>query len=96
MGHGAKKTHVYDLHAGDTFWADHLGAGFQEVAADLEKDFNEYRTAMDQINAVSGKLDADFSDGCGSVVPLADMTQSLACTINALPELQEGPIGSLP
>ncbi len=87
---GSKKTH--DLHAGDSFWAEHLGAAFQDVAVDVDNEFNEYRAAMDKINA-SNKLDA-VDDGCdggrgGRGDALAKGTKTLVSTINVLPELQE-------
>lgn len=83
---GAPKTKpkTYDLHAADPFWTKHMGAAFQDVASDVDKELSEYRAAMDQINAGS-KLES----GGDSQAVLADTTRQLASTISQLPELQE-------
>ena len=71
----------YDLHSADTFWAEHLGAAFQTVASDVDRDLSDYRAAMDAINSGT-KLDTSGD------AALADTTRALASSINALPELQ--------
>ena len=82
---GPKKPKTYDLHASDSFWTEHMGAAFQSVASDVDRELSEYRASMEQISAGS-KLDA----GAGAdSAALADTTRALTSTINALPELQE-------
>ena len=39
---GAKARKTYDLHAGDTFWAEHMGAAFQAVGTDIDRELSEY------------------------------------------------------
>ena len=82
---GPPKSKSYDLPASDTFWTEHMGAAFQTVASDVDRELNEYRATMESINSGS-KLDA--GTGGGSEAALADTTKALASTINQLPELQ--------
>jgi len=81
---GPKRPKTYDLHSADPFWTEHMGAAFQSVASDVDRELNEYREKMEQINA-GNRLDT----GADSSAALADTTRALASTINQLPELQE-------
>jgi len=81
-GEGATRRQFYDLHGGDLFWKAHLGAPFQVVASDIDKELGEYRAAMAQINA-------DARSGSGGEGGIPDRARSIASSINALPELQE-------
>jgi len=81
-GAGPAKSKSYDLPASDSFWAEHMGSAFQAVAADVDKELNDYRATMEQINAGS-KLDTSTGEA-----GLADSTKALSATINQLPELQ--------
>jgi len=78
---GPPSTKTYDLHAGDTFWARHIGSAFPTVAEDVDRDLGEYRAKMESINS-GNRLDATGD------AALADSTRTLASTINQLPELQ--------
>ena len=81
-GGGPTKQKTYDLNASDGFWSTHMGAAFQAVAADVDKELHDYRSAMEEINAGS-KLDA--SDEAA----LKDSTRALASFVDQrLPELQ--------
>jgi len=73
------KPRTYDLQQADAFWVDHMGAAFQTVAADVDKELNEYRAATDEIN----------KGGKREVTDVNETTKALASTIEALPELQE-------
>jgi len=81
---GPSRPKTYDMPASDAFWSEHLGAAFQTVASDVDRELNEYRAAMEQINA-GNRLDVAANDSSA----LADTTRALASTINQLPELQE-------
>ncbi|KAL1523538.1 hypothetical protein AB1Y20_018475 [Prymnesium parvum] len=70
---------TYDLQRSDSFWSEHMGAAFQLVAADVDKELSEYRAAMDEINR-GGKQE---------VTDVNETTRALASTLDALPELQE-------
>ena len=48
-GGGKPQQATYDLHQGDPFWVAHIGAAFQTVAADVDRDLNEYREKMEEI-----------------------------------------------
>ena len=41
---GPKRPKTYDLNATDAFWTEHMGAAFQSVASDVDKELGEYRT----------------------------------------------------
>ena len=49
-GRGRPLQATYDLHQGDPFWAGHIGAAFQTVASDVDRDLHEYREKMEAIN----------------------------------------------
>ena len=49
-GGGRPLQATYDLHQGDPFWAGHIGAAFQTVASDVDRDLHEYREKMEAIN----------------------------------------------
>ena len=76
---GKTKQATYDLHQGDAFWAEHMGAAFQTVASDVDRELHEYREKMDAINQKGAQL----SESAES------LASSLTSTINELPELQE-------
>ena len=81
---GSTQTRSYDLHSGDSFWAEHMGTAFQQVASEVDARLGEYRAAMDAINA-SGAAQQ------GELAPegLTGATRALQSTLSALPELQE-------
>jgi hypothetical protein len=78
-GGGKPQQATYDLHQGDPFWVAHIGAAFQTVAADVDRDLNEYREKMEAINQQGAQVSESAEQ----------LTSSLASTINELPELQE-------
>ena len=78
-----KRPKTYDLHSSDAFWTEHMGAAFQTVASDVDRELSDYRAEMERINE-RARLDAG-----GDQAALADTTRQLASTINQLPELQE-------
>ena len=79
---GAPKDVTYDLNGSDGFWAEHMGAAFQEIGPDVERELTEYRAKMDAINS-GAKL-----DGAADSAALADTTRALRSTMSQLPELK--------
>ena len=44
---GGKPRQATYLHQGDPFWVGHIGAAFQAVASDVDRDLHEYREKME-------------------------------------------------
>ncbi|KAK7084719.1 Sec1 domain containing protein 1 [Halocaridina rubra] len=76
------KSKEYDLNNQDTFWSAHKGSAFPDVAAAVEKELEDYKTAETHIKGLKDDLpDEDAID------LLSDNTARLTSAITSLPEL---------
>ncbi|XP_066943279.1 sec1 family domain-containing protein 1 [Macrobrachium rosenbergii] len=76
------KTKEYDLNNSDLFWSTHKGSAFPDVAAAVEKELEDYKTAETHVKSLKNDIpDEDAID------LLSDNTAKLTSAITSLPEL---------
>jgi len=81
-----KETKVFDLDSSsDSFWASNMDTPFPKIAVEVKSYINEYKTALDDFNKLSGGVDIDNYDES----QILGKTKELGSFVNAIPMLRE-------
>eukprot|EP01103_Thecamoeba_quadrilineata_P003304 TRINITY_DN13097_c0_g1_i1.p1 TRINITY_DN13097_c0_g1~~TRINITY_DN13097_c0_g1_i1.p1 ORF type:complete len:616 (+),score=111.30 TRINITY_DN13097_c0_g1_i1:69-1916(+) len=75
----------YDLESGDSFWNQHRGSPFEQVAQDVNKKLHEW---TEEREAITKKRDDTEDDDKVSGQQMMDQTRDLGSLVSSLPELR--------
>ena len=77
-----KKPRSCDLDKHDTFWCNHKGSPFPEVAENIQEELEDYRSKEDDIKRMKHEMGVDSSEADAAIGMLSDNTQVQRMTHN--------------